>query len=234
MIGTEKQMLPRAAGIAITILAVVACLGAVLVLSLSLYRVNSYYSEFFRTSSPQGTYTVSLSGQKGRPPLGLMNEVYYEVDKKGEPYVPRTYLHSGDTFDLSFEAGYPNHRWLSENVLQLYREEYFNKGESDVLMVANKTTEPIRYLRVQSIDKFLVFDLPPSSTLELRASPRRSNIKWVGVEGGFVNGRKIKLKGVNFEIPKERGEEAFTYLVNITDQGLTIESAQHLEVFEPK
>jgi hypothetical protein len=220
MIETQKRTVPRAASNAIKI-------------SFSLYRVKSKYSEFFRTSSPQGTYTVSLTGQKGRPPLGLMNGVYFEVDKNGQPYVDRTYLHSGDTFDLSFEAGYPNHRWLSENVLQLYREEYFNKGKSDVLIVANKTTQPIRYMRVQSLDKFLIFDLPPSSTLELRSSPRRGDIRWVGAEGEFLNGQKIALKGVNFQTPKERGE-AFTYLVNVTAQGLTIDSEQHLEIFESK
>ena len=215
----------------IKILAVLFCLCTVLVLSFVLYRAIGKFSEFFRTSSPRGTYAVTLTGKKGRPPLGFVNEVFFEVVKNGESYIPKTYLHSGDTFDLSFEAGYPNHRWISENVLQLYREEYFSKGKPDILIVANRTTEPIRYLRIQSIDKFLIFDLQTSSSQELLASPPRGDIKWVGAEGEFLNGRKIELRGINFKTRRELGY-AFTYFIDVTDRGLVIESP-HLEKYDP-
>ena len=203
-----------------------------LILSFTLYRASGGSSEFFTTSSPNGTYRVSLTGRKARPALGFTNEVCFEVLKNGEPFIPKTYLHSADSFDLSFEAGYPNHDWLSENMLHFYREEYFNKGRPDKLIVANKTAETIRYLRVQSIDKFLLFDLQASSSVELAASPPRGDIKWVGAEGEFSNGRKIELKGVNFKTREELGS-AFIYYISVTDHGLVVESPQ-LEKYESK
>jgi len=201
-------------------------------LSLILYRASSEFSEFLTTSSPNGTYRVSLTGRKGRPVLGLTSEVRFAAFKDGELFVPKKYLHSGDSFDLSFEAGYPNHRWLRENVLQFYREEYFIKDRLDTVIVTNKTSEKIRYLRVQSTDKFLLFDVEPSFSMELAASPPRGDIKWVGAEGEFSNGQKIELTGVNFKTRKELGN-AFVYQISITDHGLVVESPK-LEKYEPK
>jgi hypothetical protein len=209
-----------------------AVLIGVLLLSLIFYHASGGSSEFLITSSPNGTYRVSLSGQKGRPPLGLTSEVRFEVFKNGELFVPKKYLHSGDSFDLSFEAGYPNHGWLRENVLHFYRDEYLKKDRLDKVIVSNSTSEKIRYLRVQSIDKFLLFDVEPRSSMELAASPPRGDIKWVGAEGEFSNGQKIELTGANFKTRKEFGE-AFVYYVSITDHGLVIESPQ-LEKYEPE
>lgn len=209
-----------------------AGLVVILLLSLILHLAGTWSSEFLTTSSPIGTYRVSLTGQKGRPALGLMSEVQFEVFKNGELFVPKKYLHSGDSFDLSFEAGYPNHHWLRENVLHFYRQEYFNKDRLDTVIVTNKTRERIRYLRVQALDKFLIFDLEPLDSMELAASPPRGDIKWVGAEGEFSNGQKIELAGVNFKTRKELGD-AFVYEISVSDQGLIIESPQ-LQNYEPK
>ncbi len=48
---------------------------------------------------------------------------------------------------------YPNHRWINENTIQFYREEYFNEGKPDTLVVVNNTNEPIKYAKVESVDK---------------------------------------------------------------------------------
>jgi hypothetical protein len=160
------------------------------------------------------------------------NEVRFDVLKNGKPFVSNAYLHSADSYHLSFEAGYPDHRWLSENTLHFYREEYLTKGKPDTIILSNKTAETIRYLRVQSIDKFLLFDLQPSFSVELSASPPRADLQWVGAEGEFSDGRKIELKGVNFKTRKELGS-AFTYYVNVTEHGLVIESPK-LDTYEPK
>lgn len=204
----------------------------VLLLALISYRASGGFSEFLTTSSPNGTYRVSLTGQKGRPVLGLMSEVRFEVFKNGELFVAKKYLHSGDSFDLSFEAGYPNHGWLRENVLHFYREEYFSKDRPDTVIVTNKTSKMIRYLRVQSLDKFLIFDLGPSSSMQLAASAPRGDIKWVGAEGEFSDGQKIELTGANFKTRQGLGN-AFVYHVSISDHGLVVESPQ-LEKYEPK
>ena len=209
-----------------------AGLIVVLLLSLFLYAASRRFPEFLTTSSPNGTYKVSLMGQKRQPTLGFMSEVRFEVLKNGELFVPTRYLHSGDSFDLSFEAGYPNHSWLRENVLHFFRQEYLDKDRLDTVIVTNKTREKIRYLRVQALDKFLIFDLEPLSSMELAASPPRGDIKWVGAEGEFVNGQKIDLAGVNFKTRKELGD-AFVYTITIEDHGLVVDSP-HLEKYEPK
>jgi hypothetical protein len=209
-----------------------AGLIVVLLLSVILYVARTGSSEFLTTSSPIGTYRVSLTGQKGRPVLGLMSEVRFEVFKNGELFVPKKYLHSGDSFDLSFEAGYPHHRWLRENVLHFYRQEYFNKDRLDTVIVTNKTREKIRYLRVQALDKFLIFDFEPLASMELAASPSRGDIKWVGAEGEFSNGQKIDLAGLNFKTRPELGN-AFVYEISVGEHGLVIESPQ-LQKYEPK
>lgn len=209
-----------------------AGLIGVLFLSLILYLASGRFSEFLTISSPTETYRVSLTGQKGRPALGLMSEVQFEVFKDGELFVSKRYLHSADSFDLSFEAGYPNHSWLRENVLHFYRQEYFYKDRLDMVIVTNKTREKIRYLRVQALDKFLIFDLEPLSSIELAASPPRGEIKWVGAEGEFLTGQKIELAGVNFKTRKELGN-AFVYEISVRDHGLVVESPQ-LQKYEPK
>jgi hypothetical protein len=219
-------------GIKIVVGLLISGLFGVVVVSLVLSGATGGSFGFFTTSSPSGTYEVRLTGRQGRPALGLTNEVRFDVLKNGHPFISNAYLHSADSFDLSFEAGYPNHGWLSENILHLYREQYFRKGRPDTLVVTNKTQKTIRYLRVQSIDKFLLFDLETSSSVELSTSPPRGDIKWIGAEGEFSNGQKIELKGVNFKTRQELGS-AFIYYINITDHGLTIESP-HLETYEPE
>ena len=78
---------------------------------------------FLSTSSPNNTYLVNVKGNPGRPIL-IANEVKVDVYKTGRIFLSDIWLHStGDSFDLSFEAGFPNHRWLSETVLEFYRKE---------------------------------------------------------------------------------------------------------------
>jgi len=75
---------------------------------------------FFTTSSPGHTYEVKLKGNEGRVLL-ISNEVSVDVLKAGRPFLLDLWLHSAkNSFDLSFEAGYPDVRWRSKNVVEFY------------------------------------------------------------------------------------------------------------------
>lgn len=202
----------------------VGALLTTVIISLALYFLGFKSSAFLSTSSPGGVYTVNLTGQKGRPWF-FTNEVRFSVSKHGEPFVGERQLHSADAFDLSFEAGYPNHRWLAGNVLQFYREEYFNAAPADTLVIANKAGRVIKWLRVQSVDKFLLFDIQPESEISLPNSAPRGDSKDIYVEGGFYGEESLKKQGIGVPIIQGRAGNS-TYYVSITSNGPVIETSQ--------
>ena len=56
-------------------------------------------------------------------------EVRADVSKAGQLFVSDIWLHRAeDSFDLSFEAGFPDVRWLTDNIVEFYRPEYFDQG----------------------------------------------------------------------------------------------------------
>jgi hypothetical protein len=126
--------------------------------------------------------------------------------------------------DLAFEAGYPNHRWVYENTVQFYREQYFNDGRPDTLKVMNKTGKTIKYLMISSIDKFLCFDLQDGAALELLNSQPRGDYKWLDVGGEFYDGQK--LQGTASLTPPKGRHASFTYYIYINGNGATFEGPQ--------
>ena len=198
-------------------LSVCALLGAVWI-SLVLYDAAVESNPFFITSSPGGTYTVKLTGQKQRP-FFFTNTVNYHVLKNGQPFIPSTYIHSGDFMDISFELAYPNHRWLSENTLQLYREQYFNDGIPDTLVVVNRAGQVIKHLKVASQDQFLFFDLQPGAEMNLLNSRPRGDYKVLDVAGEFYDGKRINSE----EALKPAKSGPFTYYIYINANGATFE-----------
>jgi hypothetical protein len=200
-------------------LSVCALLGAVWI-SLVLYDAAVESNPFFTTPSPGGTYTVELTGQKRRP-LFFTNTVNYHVLKNGQPFIQSTYIHSGDFMDISFELAYPNHRWVSGDTLQLYREQYFNDGRPDTLVVVNRAGQVIKHLKVASQDQFLFFDLQPGTEMKLLNSRPRGDYKGIDVVGEFYDGRRI-----NSEETLRPGKELsdpFTYYIYINADGATFE-----------
>lgn len=198
-------------------LALFGVLLATLLTSMALYRIFGRPSVFASISSPHGTYKVNLTGHKKRP-VFFTNEVRFHVLKSGQPFVTDQYLHSGDAFDLSFESGYPDYRWPAENILQFYREQNFTEGPPDTLIIINKATRAIKYLRVLSTDKFLLFDLQPGTETKLLASPFRGGLH---LKGEFVEGKSFE-NGVAFRI-QDGQSGPFTYYIYITDDNLMTE-----------
>lgn len=162
------------------------CIGAA-VLSWYTTQANRI---FLTTSSPNETYSVNLKGNPGRA-LVMRTEVRADVYKAGNPFLRDVWLHTTrDSFALSFEAGFPNHRWLSENVVEFYRPGYFESG-ADHLEVKNQTDNPIKHLRVESFNKFLILDLQPKSSVSLEVPFPRGDWQWFFVEGSFGDGKWI-------------------------------------------
>ena len=198
---------------------IAAALGAVQVVNTTRKRVV-----FLTTSSPNGTYVVRLAGQKDRPKVPVVSHaVIFSVTKDGEPLLTDNLLHSADWLDSSFDLLYPQHYWVKENVLQFYRGEFFSEGTRESIVIQNKTDKVIEYLRVTSVDSFLLFDLQPHATLTLPISAARADNRWVSIEGGFPERKKIKQTGAGFLFPKDR-QGPFVYYIYINENDLVIES----------
>jgi hypothetical protein len=197
----------------------VVAVGAVQVV-----KITNQGDIFLTTSSPKGSYVVSLTGRKDRPKLPMVNhEVRFSLAKTGKASLTNKYLHSGDWFDPSFDLLYPQHNWVQENVLQFYKEEFFNEGERQSIVVQNKTKRGIGYLRVTSIDSFLLFDIQPGATITLVVSAPRADNTWITVEGEFFELQQIRQTGVGFLFPKGR-KGPFAYNVYVNEDDVTIES----------
>ena len=171
--------------------------------------------------SPDHTYTVSLKGNKERS-LILPNEVRADVFKSGQPVVSDVSLHKAwDSFDLSFESGYPDLRWVADNIVEFYRAEYFDRG-ADSLLVENKVGKPIKYLRVESENKFLMFDLQSGALISLMIPVPRSDSQSIAIEGVLSDGTKIPLSSRSFD--RRLRKQHSTYRISVGQYGASIDA----------
>lgn len=201
-----------------------------LVVSLGLALFSAGYwllkaqSVFSTTSSPNHTYTVSLKGSKARALL-MRNEVRADVSKEGQPFISDIWLHSArNAFDLSFEVGYPDVRWPTENLVEFYRQQYFEKG-FDLLTVRNSSRKPIKYIRVQSLNKFLLFDFEPGTSVSLRIPSPRGDSQWIAVEGVFSDGQIVPFNHQDFD-RRSTQLNRFEYQIEISSSGSSINSTE--------
>ena len=164
-----------------------------------LNRVFFNTPDILTSSSPGGTYSVTLSGQSDEPSFPVLEHtVYFRVVKDGGSFITGEYFHSGDWFDPSFSILYPQQSWLSENILHFYREEYFQRGAAGTAQVTNKSDKSIKYLKVVSGSAYLLFDLQPGSTTNIKIAPARGNLLYISAEGEFSDNVKIEEVGVDF------------------------------------
>ena len=192
--------------------------------SVTLVKTIKETEVLLTTTSPKGTYTVRLTGRAERPKLPFVShQVLFSVTMGGEVALANKYLHSGDWFDPSFGLAYPEHAWVSDQILKFYKNEFVSEGQYGRILILNKTREIIQYLRVTSVDTFLVLDVQPESTTTMDVSAPRGDSVWIKVEGEFVGGRQIKGNGVGFLFPKGK-HGPFAYYVYINENSLTIES----------
>lgn len=179
---------------------------------------------FSKLTSPHNTYTVSLKGSKGRA-FVRSNEVRVDVLKLGQPYASDIWLHSASNpFDLSFDAGFPDFRWRGDNVLEFYRQQYFDKG-SDSLRVWNASSKAVKYMRVQSVNKFILLDFESMASLFMEIPAPRGDFQWIAVEGAFSDGQVIPFNHKSFDRRSKKDKHA-EYQIQITSTGALIESVE--------
>jgi hypothetical protein len=200
----------------------ICVVGGLCALMLGILWIRSKQAVFFTTASPHNTFSVKLKGDKGRP-LIIPNEVRADVLKFGQPYMSDIWLHStGDSFDLSFESGFPNVRWLNDNTVEFYRPEDFEKG-MDSLLISNRADRTIKYLRVQSENKFLLFELPSGTSVSLNVPAPRGDSQWIGLEGAFSDAKEIPFNSKSFNRRSTQRKHSF-YEISIDESGSNIEA----------
>ena len=173
-------------------------LGVLALIVVGRFWIKQRTQEFLTTTSPDHTYTVRLKGSKGRP-LIIPNEVRADVSQGRTLFVSDIWLHRAeDSFDLSFEAGFPEVRWLTDNIVEFYRPEYFDQG-ADSLTVENNAGKLIKYLRVQSGNKFLIFELGSGKSISLKIPAARGDSQWIAVAGAFADGLEIPFESGSFD-----------------------------------
>jgi hypothetical protein len=204
----------------------IAAVGSVAVMS---YIQNDV---FLTTSSPKGTYTVHLSGQRDWPKVPFrLNNVFFSVVKDGKKALTNKYLHSGDWLDPSFDHAYPLHNWIRDDVLHFYRKEVLNEAGQERIVIQNRTNTAVQYLLVTSVESFLLFDVQPGAVITLAVPPVPADLRWISAEGEFVEDRKIKRTGADFMLRSGAGGP-FVYYVYIDEDGLKIESP-NLQKYKP-
>ena len=196
--------------------------GSLCALILGVLWIKSKRAMFLTTASPHNTFSVKLKGDKGRP-LIIPNEVRADVFKFGQPYMSDIWLHStGDSFDLSFESGFPNVRWLNDSTVEFYRPEYFEKG-ADSLLVSNRAATTIKYLRVQSENKFLLFELPSGTSVSLDIPAPRGDSQSIALQGAFADGKEIPFNSKTFNRRSTQRKHS-VYEISVDESGSIIEA----------
>ena len=192
--------------------------------SVTLLKMSGQSEPFLSTTSPKETYVVRLTGRKDRPRVPFrVHQVLFSVSSDEKVLLADKHLHSGDWLDPSFELWFPEHTWVSDDVLQFYKKEFFDAGQHESIVVVNKTKEIIQYLRVTSVDTFLLFSLQPEFSRTLVVSPPRTDSRWIKAEGEFLGGQRIEGSGAGFLFPREK-KGPFAYYIYVNENGLTIES----------
>jgi hypothetical protein len=209
----------------IKLTALIGTLVLTLTSGILVHRSLSEPAVWLSTSSPNKSYTVELTGDKGRGGFWFTSEVRFNVIRNGRAIVKNAYAHAGDWLDISFALAYPEHAWASENVMRFWRDPHLpeEKGKSDTLLISNDTDKAIKYLTVKLKDMFLVVEMQPHSTLKL-SSTHQSWSSRVRVSGEFEDGQRIDY-GAGFP-HHNTVNEPLRYCVSINPNDVTIESPQ--------
>lgn len=197
--------------------------GAI-VLSIIAFMTVGHMPVISTIESPDETYVVLLRGKESGPRLPMIqHSVYSDVYRHGELVVRGRKLHSGTWFDPAFKHLYPGYTWINSSTLMFHRRKG-HEGALDTLNVTNNTLKSIKFLRVQAVDMFLLFDLKPQARVNLSASPQ-SWLSGVIAEGEFEDGTSIPFKLVSYQIDTWM-KGPFTYEITINEAGATISNSK--------
>jgi hypothetical protein len=175
--------------------------------------------EIGTTSSPDGTYTVSISQQR-RLPIGE-RYVALNASRAGAAIVQSKLLYTGDFMDQDFTALYPRSSWIAESVLRIGQVE---AGADDVLRVTNETMRRLTYLLIETYsDKFVLFDVEPRAVVTLRFN----YIGQLSAEGQFQDSGSRFADAVALPDRAESvdGEQ---FSIHVRESALTIDGSRQL------
>jgi hypothetical protein len=184
---------------------------------------------FLSLSSPNKTYRVDFRGDRTRAWHPLIDHtVSFDLLKSEGKVVNNAFARFGDWFDPSFDDEYPEHAWVSEQVLKLGWDLGHEEDKPDRISVINRSGKPIAYLRIVANETFLVFELQPRSDLELLSKPqaRRASLSWIACEGQFADGQPIPMDGVNFPL-RNTPSGSMQYCISIENGAVKIASPQN-------
>lgn len=181
--------------------------------------MKANHAVFLTATSPNHTYSVNVKGHKGRTFI-IPRQVKADVVKSGQSFVSDIGLHTAwDSFDISFELAYPEVRWLGDNALEFYQPQYFEDGV-DLLVISNRASDSVKYLRVQALNQVLVFDLQPGTSVSLDI-PARDDWRYIELQGSFSDGREIPFHSNTFD-RRSTDRKGSVYQITIYESGSTI------------
>jgi hypothetical protein len=183
-----------------------------------------FESVWLTTSSPNKTYTVEFTGDKGRGGIIYSSVVGYKVIKDGDIIAQDSSVHSGDWMDISFELAYPQQAWIDENVLRFWGDDNLRekRNKFDTLLISNETDRAIDYLEVKAKDLFLIFDMPPRSRMKLLFSHHTEGTGF-WVQGAFEDGKAFSY-GTSFRAIESN--EQLQYCMSVNETGIRINRQQ--------
>lgn len=184
------------------------------------YRWQKDVQPFLSISSPDRKYTISFSGQKDRPVLPFVDHsVRFEITTQGEILLKSRMFLSGDSLDPSFEILFPNHEWIGNNTLLLYRNQYRRDTAPDTVEVINSSDVTIRYLGIRSTDCAILLDVRPHSTITFKISGARIDSQSIFVEGLLSDARELPSQGAGFDI---QDKKPLALRITISETDITI------------
>ena len=179
-----------------------------------------YYRVWLSTTSPTNQYTVELTGDKRRGGPLMPSSVKYNVLSNGQYLAKDRLAHSDDNNYLGFEQAYPEHAWINENTLRFWRNS--DNSEPTTLLISNRTDRAIKFARILGgRDMFLIFDIPPRSSMKLAFSNELSGNNFL-IDGEFDDG-SVLFYGAGF-VPSDRVGQHFGYCMTVDHGTVTMSS----------
>ncbi len=178
------------------------------------------------TTSPNHTYTINLVESLYPPGEPYKYMVGLKIFRAGNLIADNSRFSGSDDFDRRFGDEYPEHQWMSENLLRLGRKT--SPSQYDTIVIRNTTNSVITYFTaLGKTEMFMLFDIQPDSVIKLNAQPqtdRDRDLSWIAYSGQLAGGKEIPPGGVNFKIHGKYIGPA-CYCVNIKNGEVLITSS---------
>jgi len=176
------------------------------------------------TSSPSGLYKVSIEESTNPIDLALFSsDVSFSAYKNTALLVKSEHLVGFDNFPSQFLSIFPNAGWIGDNILIFRNKDYSEKDDDfDRIVINNVSDRPLKYIRINTKELCLIFDLGPKQRLELNI-PHQKWISWVEASGMFDDGTRIPSSGTNFSHKDQLGN-SLHYCVSVINDRLVVQS----------